>query len=480
MSHSVPDPIWPKRWQALRDAIDHALTEHKGTPYHTLLKALDNHGDHWFAYFYKGLGGQLDAYPQNLPPEKIPTFLKEDTEYGPDFVMRAICNHVAFDLELIQRCARQRRGSPAQISTLNLVDAWSTDLLKKFGPSPQDGSPSLLRDIPRVISYFNPNAEIRLIPYANALFLGIPHTAASPHTRRDLLVVPHELGHYFYRHGRLVDKPICETFHNLIDEQDSFLSGWLEELFADVFALAALPNHHLALVHWVFTMIRDNPAATYWQDNQTHPIDAVRMFIYLDPATVTDAEKKAMLKRRGAQNLRKGTSPEEELRRQELRQKIQPITQAIHEKLQTKPRRLFDNLYSLLANPPAIPALPHQPDPVVDPANLFGYLISRSGFGKLLVRLPFKPDRHYAAFQQELHEKYEELRTSSWLLQPDQPPLATPDPLASLKLNPDKISAEAWHKILFDGDWITKGPQTAPPVGAWEDVGVWEDSAIHQ
>lgn len=485
----VPDPIWPDRWQALRQIIDHSVkgisqdTTLKDSPYHQLLSALRTFADHWFTYFYTGFRGDPSVVLTDLSPNPVPQ-LDIDYEYLPDFVMRTITNRVAGDFELIQRAYQQRAyGSTDQIQTLNLVDAWAVDLLKQFGDPPGAGFPSLLSTIPRVISYFNTSAETRLIPYAQAVFVGIPHTAALPATRRELLVVPHELGHYVYCLGKLDNVPVCDILDDFVEKKETFIQKWVEELFCDVFATAATP-HRAAMVRWALSMIRDNPTSTYWSDSDSHPVDVIRMFTYLIPAALgllfmseLDEEHAINTGRKGGgwYRTRNEEGEEQKYTIQQLKVILEPVLtgiaeklglpqfstaiEQIREKLWKDSRRVMQALAEAGVRPEITAQFPGHLLETLRPARIVDDVFEKYAW--------------YKSFEDELEGYTGEVSQTgfeSWLLRADSSPIVTPSALDSLTFDTQSLSCKAWHAILFRCDWITKGPQTGPPVGAWEDV----------
>lgn len=352
---SDPDPFWLKRWLSVSQAIDETianLPDDLHDPFKTLLEKLKEFGEKQFFYFFCGFSHKkwianqfsqddfLDSMTDNAKNVTIENGvfssetedqqsmssteaqeeaqdrrnailallgtintqkLIKDYTNPPDYVLRATLDQISYDYELIQRAIHQRlKGTADEIQTLKDADQFGELLLER------SYFQKLLQPIPKVVCYINKSPQIRMIPYDNVALIGIPSTSNLPNARHDLLVLPHELGHYVYWHGQHNGTSIRTLLKSLVQKEYPFMKAWVEELFADVFAMIwAKQNQHEDLkelmVSWVFDMLLDNPPTNYWQDNRTHPIDAIRALLYLEeliPNSAEGDESSEMVKKR--------------------------------------------------------------------------------------------------------------------------------------------------------------------------------------
>jgi hypothetical protein len=172
----------------------------------TLAHCLGNFVEKQFEFFYDGFG-EHEKYKLN-----------ESLEFPPEYVFKVTLDQAAEDLEVIRRVADQRRFEE-MAKRLKEADklVWSA-LKPVIGPGKLVGNeappeaPEALKPYEKkllpetnAMSYFQKAASIRVIPYAPVALIGIPFTATM--VPRDYLSIPHEVGHYVYRHGKVrVDK----------------------------------------------------------------------------------------------------------------------------------------------------------------------------------------------------------------------------------------------------------------------------------
>jgi hypothetical protein len=136
--------------------------------------------------------------------------------------------------------------------------------------------------------------SIRPVPYADIILIGIAYaTMLEPVKKndaelsfrkvsRDLLAIPHEIGHHLYWRGHMPGKQ-QSVYKNLqkrlkrakIREWD-WRRNWLEEIFADTFGfLIAGPVMALSFQD----LLTDNPPSQFREDTGEHPISALRPFM---------------------------------------------------------------------------------------------------------------------------------------------------------------------------------------------------------
>jgi hypothetical protein len=246
------DRVWQDRWQSLQEQLEQMAATYQQGPgpinssLYALSKSLLAFGEDQFSFFWDGFdSGQL------LPSLGLP----------PEHVLRATLDQVAFDMGIIQRIHSQRRQSglqPAQdkadrLAQLALNAAVNSSLLPKCS----------------VLTYFNKSANIRLIPYAPMALIGIPFSAAK--VSKDLLAIPHEVGHFVYHHA----PGLAAHLHATIPLYPNWINRWIEELFADVFAAyVAGPVGGLSLQD----LLLDNSQEKFVRNDGEHPPDAIRPY----------------------------------------------------------------------------------------------------------------------------------------------------------------------------------------------------------
>ena len=240
-------PIWLKRWQALETAFNNTSID--DTTLKNMLSCLQAFGEDQFRFFYDGFkDGRL------LPSMYHPA----------EHILSATLSQVSYDLSAIRQAADQRRNpvlkaaldKADQLAQSSLNLAIDNDLLK----------------MGTVVTYFDKSPFIRVIPYAPVALIGIPYTALE--NSRDLLAIPHEVGHYVYHHAT----GLGAKLHTQIPFDPPWYNNWLEEIFADIYGcLVAGPVIGLDFQD----ILLDNASEQFTEDDGEHPIDAIRPFIYI-------------------------------------------------------------------------------------------------------------------------------------------------------------------------------------------------------
>ncbi|HBX70652.1 MAG TPA: hypothetical protein DEH25_15055 [Chloroflexi bacterium] len=217
---------------------------------------------------------------------------RSSTEFPPEHVMHVTLNQAAYDLEVFERLILQRvRSTNPSSDFLEIADFLANEALKPanslLGMAEENNTPA-------VFTYFHKSPLIRLIPYADVALIGIPYTAAT--CAKDLLAIPHEVGHYIFWHGNkirnqsLVDDSIQNPiFAEIVERKnagspkdtaiilESALYNWQEELFADIYG-SQIAGPFIAL-DWQDYQLRNNQE-TFEEDDGEHPTPAYRPNIY--------------------------------------------------------------------------------------------------------------------------------------------------------------------------------------------------------
>ncbi|MCB0108914.1 MAG: hypothetical protein KDE53_23495 [Caldilineaceae bacterium] len=264
---------WRKRGSALFRVIDHQIaamrnsseTVSRKETLIALLTALRTFGE-----------GQLEFFIRGFEPTNRLIRLEPSTAYPPEYAMRATVDQIAYDLDVIQRAYQQRLPTQASSEMRTLLA--KTDYLAYQALKPAIER-KLIDDV-TVITYFQKATNVRIIPYAPVALIGLPISALA--VPKDLLAIPHEVGHYVFRHGctqrgssagSRFDAALRQQFSDL----PKWVLAWLEEIFADVYG-AAVGGPVMAL--GIEELITDDPYADFTRDDGEHPIPALRPDIY--------------------------------------------------------------------------------------------------------------------------------------------------------------------------------------------------------
>jgi hypothetical protein len=264
--------IWGDRWESLKSSME-ALSNRMGSSSFdhqdtlpNLLECLTAFAESQFNYFRNG----FDA--------KGP-FLEYSPAFPPEYVLRTTLDQIAFDLGVIQRAFHQRlatQNSAKAINTLAKADILAYKALK---PAIKQG----LIGNTTAVTYFQKQAVIRVVPYAPVALIGIPYTSVhainSDANVRDLLAIPHEVGHYVFWHGYENGERLSSRLFDKVPMDYAWLYPWLEEIFADAYGcliagpVIALDFQELQL---------DAPPDEFTEDDGEHPVPALRPQIYTD------------------------------------------------------------------------------------------------------------------------------------------------------------------------------------------------------
>ena len=277
--------VWEKRWQALEKTMDRMSKRYGRLPnptYKAVVECLKAFGASQFQFFNDGFQqGRL-----------VPSM-----EYPAEYTLRTTLDQVTHDLVVIQWAVDQRTdGSAAMKQTLDKADKLAQEAINL---AVEGGL--LNGQKPAVITYFNKSAEVRMIPYAPVALVGIPFTATE--VAQDFLAIPHEVGHYVYRHTL----GLAAELDALIPLQPAYQRPWTEEIFADVYGcLVAGPVMGLDFQD----LFLDDSLEDFVGDDGDHPVEALRPDLYTSILAELDFPRAAeALNQRWAERLEKRGSP---------------------------------------------------------------------------------------------------------------------------------------------------------------------------
>jgi hypothetical protein len=241
--------VWEKRWQALEGIMDDMIGRYgamSNPTYKALVGCLKAFGASQFHFFNSGFKqGKL-----------VPSI-----EYPVEYVLRTTLDQVAHDLSVIEWAANQRVNGFAMLDKTDKLAQDALNLAVEAG----------LLNKSTVITYFKKSAEVRVIPYAPVALIGVPFTAIE--AEQDMLAIPHEVGHYVYRHTL----GLAAEVDAMMPLQPPWLRRWAEEIFADVYGcLVAGPVIGLDFQD----LCLDNSLEDFVSDDSDHPVEAIRPDLY--------------------------------------------------------------------------------------------------------------------------------------------------------------------------------------------------------
>jgi hypothetical protein len=263
---------WRNRLDALRKTMAHTLkvmhkqdkTARQGTLEGTLT-ALKAFGNSQMEFLLQGFGPNASV------------LLEPSTTYPPEYALRTTLDQLAQDTDVILRAWQQRLpelASPMMIAALNKADTLAYQSLE----------PAIHQKLvpnATVVTYFQKATTVRLIPYAPVIFIGLPLSILT--SPQDLLAVPHEVGHYIYRYGRVPNSGkftgsrFAAALNYRFADKPSWCRAWMEEIFADVYgALIGGPAMALGFE----ALVTDDPRDEFTHDDGEHPVAALRPNIY--------------------------------------------------------------------------------------------------------------------------------------------------------------------------------------------------------
>ena len=291
---------WEKRWETLKKQISDLKTQiSKANPsvdtnpaadanrhksFIAILNCLEQFGDKQFDYFYKGFGKD-DGYYYLETSHSLPS---EHTLYR-------TLQQLALDFSVLNYAWSQRTdGNSKEVkSTLNIADKLAYQALR---PSIDAKTISPCT----VITYLQKSPFIRLMPYARVAIIGVPFTAVADYDGSsvdedaafDLLAIPHEIGHFIYRHGQFkrdksnegwdgtpYEKRLVVEIADRLHGEPKFLQQWAEEIFADIYGVL-IAGSIAALT--IQELLQGKSKQGFTEDDNEHPIPAVRPYIHIE------------------------------------------------------------------------------------------------------------------------------------------------------------------------------------------------------
>jgi hypothetical protein len=276
--------VWEERWDAL-DAVlaDMESWDVTGVPsFSTLVHCLRVFGKRHLGFFYGGFG--FDGSGRTL---------QDSPKYPSEYALTVILDQVEYDLEVLRRIAEQRReGTSAMVSGLRDADAMASLALQSVVNSENHG----LKGVPStVITYFHKSPNVRVLPYAPTALVAIPFTCIG--TPRDLLAIPHEVGHFVYwrgtdNAGKSLRAKLFEAIGEVSQDPVPYWYRWVEEIFADVYGcliagpVMALDFQDLQLQFSQRLFIKDDGA---------HPVPLLRPAIYTKVLNATGGASETLI-----------------------------------------------------------------------------------------------------------------------------------------------------------------------------------------
>ncbi len=238
------------------------------------------------ALAYHGLFGNGDL--RRLEPDAAAPLIHVNAE------LMAKC---ATDFRLAQQAVQQRQrldyGNGQRWLTWEGHMLYLADLMAYACLEPLKAAGLLSADT-AVVTYFQQQTEIRLIPYYNIVLIGLPSWVQNLYDRPSsaFLVIPHEVGHALYRFGPVprpaqpkVYAALAEGLAALQIPADDWRAGWVEELFADAFGcLIAGPISVLGMQEYLATGV----PAHFSAPGQDHPTAAMRPLIQSEILRILD------------------------------------------------------------------------------------------------------------------------------------------------------------------------------------------------
>ncbi|MEM7331180.1 MAG: hypothetical protein AAF490_03740 [Chloroflexota bacterium] len=224
-----------------------------------------------------------DALELNL----ILTDKVRSNKYSMNYTFGFFFEQIATDLTILQKTLFQRFSSERYVGFSEFI-LYLGDQLANHALKPAE-THHFISKSGAVICHLEKQLNIRLIPYANVVFIGIPPhilpTAFGNNFKMstDFLAIAHEIGHFIYWQGHegKDGEPLYQVVPQRIKNLPSFTENdwrlrWVEEIFADVYAcLVAGPVMALEFQR----LLSDNLPEHFKMDREKHPIDELRPFI---------------------------------------------------------------------------------------------------------------------------------------------------------------------------------------------------------
>ena len=223
-----------------------------------------------FEFFHEGYYGNGKKLPvsNNFPPR---------------YVMRTILNQVSFDLNIFQHAINQRQNYDGQM-TQQGKSLFVADRLASMSVQPAIDA-GFLETSTTIVSYLDKRLRARLVPYYDVILISIAFASMQQGSfpSRDFLAIPHEIGHHLYWNGVMPDTQeylrdtLREKLRAVGVTSQDWRYRWLEEMFADVYALI-IGGPVVALDFQ--DMLDDDVPTHFREDTDKHPIPELRPMIH--------------------------------------------------------------------------------------------------------------------------------------------------------------------------------------------------------
>lgn len=228
---------------------------------------------------------------------------EKDKTPQPLHLYRQCFQHIADDHEIIQRAIIQRRWNEHNNTFIESRQAYQLMIMDKLAIKAISPFKHLLPDYDKeslaVLTYFSKTTHIHHLPYSRQFVLvGVSYDRIPPNSSSkegtltdesfssfELMAIPHEVGHFIYRHGKLDDgKTLIEASKQF---KNNAYYKWCEEIFADVYGcIIAGPLS----VYSMQAFLTSGDKERAWKDDDEHPTPIFRSYILAEILRVLDAK----------------------------------------------------------------------------------------------------------------------------------------------------------------------------------------------
>ncbi|MEM7119210.1 MAG: hypothetical protein AAF614_42725 [Chloroflexota bacterium] len=273
-----------------------------------LLVALYRFGCDQFCFFLDGFFGDKDG--------KDP-YLIDSQAYPADFALKTTLQQLQFDYVVIRSAMDLRiksvSSNPYKKSSLLVSDALAQSALR-FAQNKCLVNPAV------ALTYLKNRADIRVVPYAPVMLIGLPInaiTSGKPHVSQlvEWMAIPHEVGHYVFNNAMLPNKRefLADRLRSELSDLPVWVSQWLEEIFADVYGLLIVGP---LFAFTAYDRIDSRPFSEQSSNDGEHPLPYLRPYINiatLKQLTVPAKEAEAATDETTKKEKEKKEKKEEEL-----------------------------------------------------------------------------------------------------------------------------------------------------------------------
>ncbi len=263
----------------------------------TTLRHLKAFGKAQFDFFIesidKGRLQTLDQICKNSGSDEDSLPFPNIGYHTPEMIMHITLNQIARDMSVLERAFMQRTGLRTQ-QRLEKIDKLSQLVADRlpFNSQLRTASP-FVRFEPVLLTYFQKDTGVRILPYAPVALVGLP--MSSLNTDIDLLAIPHEIAHFLYWHGVESIATSPDPAEASSDSSVAFYSSefgpssscsskdwqeskkWAEEVFCDVFSVVMAGP----IAGWSMQQQEKTHVGEHFDHDRTpHPPAIVRPWIH--------------------------------------------------------------------------------------------------------------------------------------------------------------------------------------------------------